>query len=148
MCQAPDAEQQCSRCKLTFYCSPFCQRGDWADHKRACVQSASRGRVQIAMAQTAAERTGAERVAGFATKAFATGEALPRRQIFDGVTNIPRAMKPVIGLASDVYPWRGLSKAPYIAGSSLIGVVGFLVLGLFPSLQKPPPSPHTSPPAL
>ena len=46
LCHSPDAELQCSRCKLTFYCNAACQRGDWTAHKRACMQSASRGRVQ------------------------------------------------------------------------------------------------------
>ncbi|KAF2790092.1 hypothetical protein K505DRAFT_207046, partial [Melanomma pulvis-pyrius CBS 109.77] len=30
--------KQCSRCKLTLYCSAKCQKSNWPMHKKACAQ--------------------------------------------------------------------------------------------------------------
>jgi hypothetical protein len=35
------AESACSRCTVTYYCSPECQRADWPTHKAACKKLAS-----------------------------------------------------------------------------------------------------------
>lgn len=56
----------------------------------------------------------------------------PRMQVFGGVTSLPWAMKPVIGLISDCYPLRGYNKGPYILISSVFGMVAFMSLGLLP----------------
>ena len=35
-----DAPNRCSRCTFQPYCSPACQRGDWAQHKPNCKKLA------------------------------------------------------------------------------------------------------------
>jgi len=57
----------------------------------------------------------------------------PRMQIFSGVTSLPWAMKPVIGLISDCLPLRGYNKGPYMLISSLAGVCAFAALGALPA---------------
>lgn len=56
-----------------------------------------------------------------------------RMQIFGGVTSLPWAMKPVIGLISDCFPVRGYNKGPYIVISSVAGLVAFAVLSTMPA---------------
>jgi len=56
----------------------------------------------------------------------------PQRQIYDGVTMLPWAMKPIIGLVSDLVPIRGYNKAPYILMTSVTGLLSFLVVGGLP----------------
>lgn len=56
----------------------------------------------------------------------------PRMQIFGGVTGLPWAMKPILGLLSDCLPIRGYNKGPYIAISSVMGVVALALLGAAP----------------
>jgi len=53
----------------------------------------------------------------------------PQMQIFGGVTQLPWAMKPVIGLVSDALPIGGYNKAPYILLSSLFGVAACATVG-------------------
>mmetsp|Transcript_104387 Transcript_104387/g.164740 ORF Transcript_104387/g.164740 Transcript_104387/m.164740 type:complete len:549 (-) Transcript_104387:141-1787(-) len=53
----------------------------------------------------------------------------PQMQIFGGVTQLPWAMKPVIGLLSDAMPIRGYHKSPYILLVSIIGVVALAAIG-------------------
>mmetsp|Transcript_100005 Transcript_100005/g.188208 ORF Transcript_100005/g.188208 Transcript_100005/m.188208 type:complete len:552 (-) Transcript_100005:60-1715(-) len=48
----------------------------------------------------------------------------PRMQIFGGVTSLPWAMKPVVGLISDAFPIQGYHKSPYMILTSILGVVG------------------------
>jgi len=60
------------------------------------------------------------------------GVAGPRMQVFGGVTSLPWAMKPVIGLISDALPIRGYRKAPYMTLTAIIGVAACSVLGLIP----------------
>lgn len=38
-----EGTQRCSRCKVAFYCSAACQRGDWATHKLTCVAPEASG---------------------------------------------------------------------------------------------------------
>lgn len=54
----------------------------------------------------------------------------PQMQIFSGVVALPWALKPIIGMISDLCPIRGLNKAPYILLSSLFGVAAFVFIGL------------------
>jgi len=56
----------------------------------------------------------------------------PRMQIFGGVTFLPWAMKPIIGLVSDCLPIRGYNKAPYILLTSVFGGLACLMLGGLP----------------
>lgn len=56
----------------------------------------------------------------------------PQMQIYGGVTQLPWAMKPVIGLISDAIPIFGYHKAPYILVASLFGIVSCASIGLIP----------------
>uniref|UniRef100_A0A7S0A544 Folate/biopterin transporter n=1 Tax=Pyrodinium bahamense TaxID=73915 RepID=A0A7S0A544_9DINO len=53
----------------------------------------------------------------------------PQIQIFSGVTQLPWAMKPVIGLVSDALPIGGYHKAPYILMASVFGVIACASVG-------------------
>jgi len=56
----------------------------------------------------------------------------PRMQIFGGITGLPWAMKPIIGLVSDCFPIRGYNKAPYILLATMLGIAGCAVLAKMP----------------
>lgn len=53
-----------------------------------------------------------------------------RMQIYQGVTQLPWAMKPIIGLVSDIFPICGYNKAPYMCATSAVGVAAFLLVGM------------------
>merc|ERR1719440_2235173 len=53
----------------------------------------------------------------------------PKMQVYNGVTQLPWAVKPIIGLVSDLCPIRGINKAPYMLATSLLGVAAFLTVG-------------------
>eukprot|EP00928_Gymnodinium_smaydae_P016026 TRINITY_DN15972_c0_g1_i1.p1 TRINITY_DN15972_c0_g1~~TRINITY_DN15972_c0_g1_i1.p1 ORF type:complete len:569 (+),score=44.36 TRINITY_DN15972_c0_g1_i1:40-1707(+) len=59
----------------------------------------------------------------------------PQMQIYGGVTQLPWAMKPVIGLLSDALPIRGYHKAPYILVASMFGVVSLACIGAMPQTR-------------
>jgi len=50
-------------------------------------------------------------------------------QIYGGVLGLPWAMKPIIGLVSDVFPINGYNKAPYIFIISAMAAVASFVVG-------------------
>eukprot|EP00746_Dinoflagellata_sp_MGD_P076831 gnl/MRDRNA2_/MRDRNA2_30898_c0_seq1.p1 gnl/MRDRNA2_/MRDRNA2_30898_c0~~gnl/MRDRNA2_/MRDRNA2_30898_c0_seq1.p1 ORF type:complete len:561 (+),score=54.34 gnl/MRDRNA2_/MRDRNA2_30898_c0_seq1:95-1777(+) len=56
----------------------------------------------------------------------------PRMQLFGSVISLPWAMKPLIGLWSDLFPIFGYHKAPYIVLSALMGGCACLAVGLVP----------------
>jgi len=56
----------------------------------------------------------------------------PQVQIYSSVAKLPWAVKPVIGLISDVYPIFGYNKAPYVLLSTLGGLIGMSCIGLLP----------------
>jgi len=56
----------------------------------------------------------------------------PQMQIFGGVTSLPWAMKPVIGLISDNLPIRGYHKAPYMIIASVFGIAACASIGVAP----------------
>lgn len=56
----------------------------------------------------------------------------PRMQIFSGITMLPWAMKPIIGLMSDCLPIRGYNKAPYILIASICGILSMTALARMP----------------
>merc|ERR1719217_1533383 len=60
-----------------------------------------------------------------------------RMQVYQGVTQLPWAMKPIIGLVSDIFPIRGYNKAPYMCATSAIGVATFLMVGLTTEASLP-----------
>ncbi len=37
--KVPQNLKRCSRCRAVFYCSPECQRADWAKHKASCIKN-------------------------------------------------------------------------------------------------------------
>lgn len=53
----------------------------------------------------------------------------PRRQIFDGITQMPWSLKPVVGVCSDLFPIAGRHKGPYILLASVVGILSFYNLG-------------------
>lgn len=56
----------------------------------------------------------------------------PQMQIYGGVTQLPWAMKPMIGLISDALPIRGMNKAPYILAASVLGIAACATVGTLP----------------
>merc|ERR1719359_2068386 len=60
------------------------------------------------------------------------GVPAPQMQIFGGITQLPWAMKPIIGLLSDVCPINGYNKAPYILLTSAVGAWAYLSVGTVP----------------
>lgn len=61
----------------------------------------------------------------------------PQVQIYQGVSMMPWAMKPVIGIVSDLFPIGGLNKAPYMFGSSVIGCAACVGIALVPTEHLP-----------
>lgn len=53
----------------------------------------------------------------------------PRMQIYGGITQLPWAMKPILGLMSDCFPIRGYRKGSYILIASIAGIIGCAALG-------------------
>eukprot|EP00408_Alexandrium_pacificum_P035108 CAMPEP_0171276960 /NCGR_PEP_ID=MMETSP0790-20130122/64109_1 /TAXON_ID=2925 /ORGANISM="Alexandrium catenella, Strain OF101" /LENGTH=197 /DNA_ID=CAMNT_0011746075 /DNA_START=52 /DNA_END=642 /DNA_ORIENTATION=- len=56
----------------------------------------------------------------------------PQVQIFSGIASLPWAMKPILGLVSDMFPVCGYNKSPYMFICSLLGTAAFLYVGLMP----------------
>uniref|UniRef100_A0A7S2B5K2 Folate/biopterin transporter n=1 Tax=Alexandrium andersonii TaxID=327968 RepID=A0A7S2B5K2_9DINO len=56
----------------------------------------------------------------------------PQVQIFSGIASLPWAMKPILGLISDMFPIMGYNKSPYMFFVSILGVAAFLYVGLMP----------------
>eukprot|EP00931_Biecheleriopsis_adriatica_P118749 TRINITY_DN94077_c0_g1_i1.p1 TRINITY_DN94077_c0_g1~~TRINITY_DN94077_c0_g1_i1.p1 ORF type:complete len:550 (-),score=106.73 TRINITY_DN94077_c0_g1_i1:59-1708(-) len=61
----------------------------------------------------------------------------PVMQVYGGITQLPWAMKPLIGLVSDLVPIGGYNKAPYMAISACMGAVAFFVVGSVPTKALP-----------
>eukprot|EP00927_Polykrikos_kofoidii_P085520 TRINITY_DN9328_c0_g1_i1.p1 TRINITY_DN9328_c0_g1~~TRINITY_DN9328_c0_g1_i1.p1 ORF type:complete len:586 (+),score=88.95 TRINITY_DN9328_c0_g1_i1:87-1760(+) len=53
----------------------------------------------------------------------------PQVQIYSGITQLPWALKPIIGLVSDMFPVLGYNKAPYVVLVSAIAGAAFLTVG-------------------
>jgi len=53
----------------------------------------------------------------------------PTMQIYGGVASMPWALKPIVGMISDIFPIGGYNKAPYILITSLIGVASLCYVG-------------------
>eukprot|EP00928_Gymnodinium_smaydae_P080811 TRINITY_DN64433_c0_g1_i1.p1 TRINITY_DN64433_c0_g1~~TRINITY_DN64433_c0_g1_i1.p1 ORF type:complete len:567 (+),score=73.51 TRINITY_DN64433_c0_g1_i1:92-1792(+) len=58
------------------------------------------------------------------------GVAASDSQIFGSVISLPFAMKPIIGLVSDLYPIQGYRKAPYMIMSSCLALAAIVAIGL------------------
>lgn len=54
----------------------------------------------------------------------------PHVQIYTGVVGLPWALKPIIGMISDILPIKGYNKAPYVLLSSVLGILGFFMIGM------------------
>lgn len=50
------SNKRCSRCKRVYYCSPRCQRADWANHRSICVPTTEFCVTQPAANERAASR--------------------------------------------------------------------------------------------
>ncbi|CAE7470986.1 unnamed protein product, partial [Symbiodinium necroappetens] len=61
----------------------------------------------------------------------------PRVQIYSGISKLPWALKPVVGLVSDVMPIGGYHKAPYMIGAVFVGSAAFLAVGAVPHSMLP-----------
>lgn len=58
-------------------------------------------------------------------------------QIYGAVIMLPWAMKPIVGLCSDVQPFMGFHKAPYMLFFSFLGALSCLVVGIVPTNVLP-----------
>lgn len=56
----------------------------------------------------------------------------PQMQIYRGVTQLPWAMKPMIGLLSDAVPIFGYNKSPYILLVAIFGTAAMTTIGIMP----------------
>jgi folate/biopterin transporter len=54
----------------------------------------------------------------------------PQMQIYGGISALPWALKPMIGLLSDTVPIFGYNKAPYMLMTTFIGAIGLLLIGV------------------
>ncbi|CAJ1366817.1 unnamed protein product [Effrenium voratum] len=63
----------------------------------------------------------------------------PVVQIFSGITQLPWALKPIIGLLSDSFPIGGYHKFPYMCISVVAGTIALLVVGAMPHDLLPVP---------
>ena len=59
----------------------------------------------------------------------------PQMQVYRGVTQLPWAMKPMIGLLSDAVPIFGFNKSPYILLVTLLGAAAMTCIGLMPRVS-------------
>ena len=59
----------------------------------------------------------------------------PQMQVYRGVTHLPWAMKPMIGLLSDTMPICGYNKAPYILLVAILGSAATACVGSVPQSQ-------------
>mmetsp|Transcript_109961 Transcript_109961/g.290120 ORF Transcript_109961/g.290120 Transcript_109961/m.290120 type:complete len:492 (-) Transcript_109961:113-1588(-) len=53
-------------------------------------------------------------------------------QIVSGIVKLPWALKPIIGLVSDVMPIGGYNKAPYMLVVSVLGALSCILIGVLP----------------
>lgn len=53
----------------------------------------------------------------------------PSMQIYTSIGSAAWALKPLIGVVSDMFPWWGCRKAPYVVASSIIGVSCTMMIG-------------------
>eukprot|EP00929_Paragymnodinium_shiwhaense_P087086 TRINITY_DN47390_c0_g1_i1.p1 TRINITY_DN47390_c0_g1~~TRINITY_DN47390_c0_g1_i1.p1 ORF type:complete len:554 (+),score=76.93 TRINITY_DN47390_c0_g1_i1:171-1832(+) len=56
----------------------------------------------------------------------------PQLSIYQGIVNIPWAMKPFFGVLSDSLPVRGYNRSPYILDATVLGVSALLFVGFGP----------------
>jgi folate/biopterin transporter len=56
----------------------------------------------------------------------------PQMQIVSGIVKLPWALKPIIGLVSDVLPIGGYNKAPYMMVVSVLGALSCILIGVLP----------------
>jgi len=56
----------------------------------------------------------------------------PQMQIVGGIIKLPWALKPIIGLISDVMPIGGYNKAPYMLVTSVLGALACILIGVMP----------------
>lgn len=61
----------------------------------------------------------------------------PQMQMFGALAAFPWAMKPIIGLISDVFPVGGYNKWPYILLTSIIGTASCFLIGLMSKAITP-----------
>ncbi|CAE8646188.1 unnamed protein product [Polarella glacialis] len=59
----------------------------------------------------------------------------PQAQVYSGIVGLPWAMKPILGLVSDILPIMGYHKAPYMLIVSVFSGMAFFCIGLFPSIS-------------
>lgn len=67
----------------------------------------------------------------------AYGVPAPQAQVFNGVVQLPWAMKPIVGLLSDILPIFGYNKAPYMVITSVLGIAALCCLGASSTLGLP-----------
>lgn len=57
----------------------------------------------------------------------------PQMQVYQGIAALPWALKPILGLLSDVVPILGYHKAPYMLLTTVLSVVALLQVGMNPN---------------
>eukprot|EP00931_Biecheleriopsis_adriatica_P036424 TRINITY_DN20987_c0_g1_i1.p1 TRINITY_DN20987_c0_g1~~TRINITY_DN20987_c0_g1_i1.p1 ORF type:complete len:604 (+),score=104.67 TRINITY_DN20987_c0_g1_i1:108-1814(+) len=55
----------------------------------------------------------------------------PQVQVYSGIVGLPWAMKPIMGLISDIMPIGGYHKAPYMLAMTILSIVAFLVISFY-----------------
>jgi len=58
------------------------------------------------------------------------GIPAPKMQIYTSLVDLPWAMKPLIGMLSDLCPFRRYHKLPYVLISSVIGLFCVIIIGV------------------
>jgi len=53
----------------------------------------------------------------------------PSMQIYTSIGSAAWALKPLIGVVSDLFPWWGCRKAPYVVATSIIGICSTMLIG-------------------
>jgi len=61
----------------------------------------------------------------------------PTISIYGGVIGLPWALKPLIGLVSDIMPIGGYAKMPYMIMSSMVGAFSYFAVGYMPRAVLP-----------
>eukprot|EP00933_Yihiella_yeosuensis_P045775 TRINITY_DN4119_c0_g2_i1.p1 TRINITY_DN4119_c0_g2~~TRINITY_DN4119_c0_g2_i1.p1 ORF type:complete len:560 (-),score=62.74 TRINITY_DN4119_c0_g2_i1:206-1885(-) len=60
-----------------------------------------------------------------------------RVQVLNGVSRLPWAMKPIVGMASDMFPVLGYNRVPYIVATCAVGIAACAAVGFSTTMTLP-----------